>query len=100
MSVLRVSVYDGSHAFDRYFAIVRNKSMLKRRNVKIILCSLWFISAVGFMRRLARKGVTKQRLENGEFNVCLRVDSGILHDKSWKYLSFSMLMYGVLNKLS
>ena len=83
-------------ALDRYFVIVRNKSILKRRNLNIVLCSSWFISAAGFMSRLARKGITKHSLENGDFNVCFRMDSMVLLVKSKKYLSFSIQIFGVL----
>ena len=83
-------------ALDRYFVIVRNKSILKRLNLNIVLCSSWFISAAEFMRRLARKGITKHSLKNGDFNVYFRMDSMVLLVKSRKYLSFSIQMFGVL----
>ena len=59
----------------RYFAIVRNKSMLKRHNVKIILCLLWVISTVALTRKLTHRGITNHNFKNNcsDFRVCCKM---------------------------
>ena len=87
-------------AFDRYFAIVQNKSMLKRRNVKIVLCLLWIISAIASTLKLKRRGITNHSFKNGNFKVCSKLGSEVFVDKSQKYSSLSMLLVGVFMQVA
>ena len=83
-------------AFDRYFAIVRNKQMLKRRNVKIVLCLSWLYGAVQPMHIFRNPGITKHSFRHGEWNVCHRMDSEVILTKSYIYPLLLMQMMGVL----
>ena len=70
-------------AIDRYFAIVRNKIMLKRRNIKLALCSLWLISAVTLVHpRFINSGISEHSFKHGDWKVCSRLDSKVIVAKS------------------
>ena len=81
-------------AFDRYFAIVRNETMLERRNVKIVLCLFWLVSAVALIYPVTSGGISKERLEHGESVVCNRMDSKVIDASSYKNSLTFKLMIG------
>ena len=84
-------------AFDRYFTVLRNKRMLKRRNVKIALSLLWIFSAAAFLQpRIANKSISKHSFKHGDWNVCARMDSKVIFDKGYKNSSVGQLIIGVL----
>ena len=82
-------------AFDRYFAVMRNKLMLKRRNVKIVLCILWVISAAALLYPVFSGGVAKSRFKNGEYNVCNRMSGKLIFDTSFRGSLILKLVFGV-----
>ena len=72
-------------AFERYFTVLRNKRMLKRRSVKIVLCLLWIFSAAAFLQpRITNKSISKHGFKHGDWNVCSRMDSKVIFDKGYK----------------
>ena len=87
-------------AFDRYFAIVRNKQMLKRRNVKIVLCLSWLYGFVAPMHILRSPGITRHSFRHGEWNVCCRMDSKVISAKSYIYPLLIMQATGVFTEFS
>ena len=73
--------------------------MLKRHNVKIILCLLWVISTVALTRKLTHRGITNHNFKNSDFRVCCKMNSKVFLNKSQKYSTLSILMAGVFMQL-
>ena len=76
-------------AMDRYFAVVRNTLMLKRPKLKILLCSLWLISAVYFIYPILTNNVISQHnSKHGDWELCFGMDSKVIPNGSTKFYSY------------
>ena len=80
-------------AMDRYFAVVRNTLMLKRRNVKIVLCSLWLMSAVySIYPVLTSDVISRHTSKHGDWELCFNMDSKVLLMGSTKFYTYVRLL--------
>ena len=87
-------------AFDRYFAIVRNKLMLSHCNVVIALGTLWVTGAGALIYPVSSGGVSRHRFRHGEKNICSRMSAEIITEKSYKNPLIMKLALGVLVQIA
>ena len=85
---------------DRYFAVVRNKRMMKGRNIKILLCLLWVIPACAYVYPILSGGIAEEQFGQKEYDVCNRMSAKVIFDKSFKNSLILKLVFGVFSMFS